>query len=347
MATKTDIHLQKFVSIVYNTLFVNNDIDIVPQFYMTHYCNLACPGCYMAAGPHQSKAYIPSADIDFYLREFNKNSYFPGNVTFSGGEIFSLPIEYLKYNIQNALDLGMFTEIKTNGSWVDNPVCSDLIFEMLADLSVPRRLNVIDTEQGEFLRGKLLSMGKEKIWKKVCDKFGTFAALSMAVSVDDKIHPRRSAQWFAAIANRITADDALSQNVELKSFSFKESANFLRQNVLNNPQLGVSDLHSDAGVYSYKVGKGTIRSYVGDFINTAAPLSPAQAADIVIPRGNGHRFVVFFFWPDRTVSFENSAFHPVGRVPYLDSHGKYKSLNTLVQEMGIKMISDYQNSIGR
>lgn len=351
MINKTDIRLQRFASVVLDTLFSDNDIGIVPQFYMTNYCNLSCPGCYMNARPNRPKVCIPTADIDFYLREFTRVPDFDGNVVFSGGEVFSLPTEYLKCNIQNALGAGLYLEVKTNGSWVDSPKRSNQIFKMLADLSVTRVPNVTEAALDAFMRrysqDELRSMGRDVIYKKVCETFGTVATFCMAVSVDNKIHPGRSAQWFAKIANRIGRDDNLAQKIDLKSFCFIESMNFFQQNIIDNPQLGVSDFHNHGGVYSYRIGKCQVRSFLGDFIDCAVPVSPEKSADIVVMRPDMTRFVTFFFWPDRTVSFENCALRPVGRVPYVDVNGKCKCLNQLVQDMAIKMISDYKKSICR
>lgn len=351
MTDKTDVRLQRFASVVYDTLFSDNDIGIIPQFYMTNYCNLSCPGCYMDARPNRPKVCIPTADIDFYLREFKQVPDFEGSVVFSGGEVFSLPIEYLKYNIQNVLGAGLCLEVKTNGAWVDSPKRSNQIFEMLADLSVMRVPNVTEGALDAFMRrysqDDLRSMGRDMIYKKVCETFGTVATFSMGLSVDNKIHPSRSAQWFAKIANRIGCDDNLAQKINLKSFCFIESMSFFQQSIIDNPQFAVSDFQKHDGVYSYRVGKCHVQSFLGDFVDVAAPISPEKAADIVVTRPDMTRFVTFFFWPDRTVSFEDCALRPVGRVPYVDSNGKCKCLNQLVQDMGIKMISDYKNTISR
>lgn len=351
MIEKIDVRLQRFIATVRDTLFSDRGIGVAPQFYMTHYCNLSCPGCYMAAGPIRPKVCIPTADIGFYLREFKKNSGFVGVTTFSGGEIFSLPTEYLKYNIQDALDLGIYTEIKTNGSWVDNPARSDRIFEMLGGLSVPRVANVSAAKVQDYLRrytrSELQSMGRDKIMEMLCAEFGTIAVLDMAVSVDNKIHPARSAQWFAKIATRIGRDDNLAQKIELNGLSFKDSFDFFMQHVIKNPQLGVYDLHSKGGILSYRVGKCSVQSGFADFLDTTAAVPPETSADIVAKSVGGDSFLPIFFWPDRTASFEDSAMRTVGRVPYVDANGKCKGLNQLIQDMAIKLMSDYKDSISR
>lgn len=299
----TDLDKKIFVNNLLSILFAGNDIKISLHFYMTHYCNLRCPGCYMAAGPHRSQAVISLRDIDFYMRQFSKISDFDKNVVFSGGEIFTLSLDYLQYNIQNALDLGMNTEVKTNGTWVRSGRRADKIFDMLRGLKMRQPLD-------------------------------------MAVSVDNKIHPAYSADCFVDIATRLAGDDKLSKNIILKSFSFIESAQFFQSHVFN--RLTVRDFSdfSDC-ICTYRVGKLRVGSVFGNFIDSTAPQSAVDASNIVYSAFGDDAVVTFFFHPDGTVGFENAALQSVGRVPYIDAHGKYKSPECLVNEMAVKMIQDY------
>lgn len=296
-----------FIRNLMSTIFGDNDIMPGLQFYMTHYCNLRCPGCYMAAGPHRSRAMIPSRDIDFYLRELSKNSDFYKSIVFSGGEIFTLPVDYVQYNIQNAIDLGLRVEIKTNGMWVNDVRRTDEIFNMLRGLKIRE-------------------------------------PLSMAISVDDKIHPAASADCFVDIATRLADDDKLSQNIALRSFGFLDSIQFFDKNIMHNPRLKISDFKTGWPEYAmceYRIGKLNIESFFGNFIDSGAPQSPISGSNVVVDMGEDYNVAMFFFHPDGTVGFENEMMQSVGRVPYIDNAGRYKSINTLINEIATKMVQDY------
>ncbi|MBD5391470.1 radical SAM protein [bacterium] len=302
----TDLEKQTFVRNIVSTLFEKNNLGIMAQFYLTHYCDLRCPGCYMAAGPHRSRAAMPVADIDFYLSEFFKLPYFTPYVVFSGGEIFTLPVEYLEYNIKGALDLGLHVQIKTNGMWARDARRRDAIFNMLRNLPTTNRF-------------------------------------SMAVSVDDKIHPRASADCFVDIASRIGADKKLSKKVALKSSGFRDGIKFFDAHVINNPRLDILDFWSNdkKTIYQYQVGDAVIESFFDDFVDVNAEYGARVTSDITINTPGGGHSVVLYFHPDGTVGFENAAFQSIGRVPYIDAHGGYKSINTLVNEIAARAISDY------
>lgn len=66
-------------------------------------------------------------------------------------------------------------------------------------------------------------------------KLPTTLCLSMAVSVDDKLHPAQSADWFVKIADPITNDKKLRRGVNLKTFTLSDSVSLLESRVLNNP----------------------------------------------------------------------------------------------------------------
>lgn len=302
----TDSEKQMFAANLISALFGENNLGIMVQFYLTHYCDLRCPGCYMAAGPHRSRAAMPMADVDFYLSEFFKLPDFKPYVVFSGGEIFTLPVEYLEYNIKGALDLGLNVQIKTNGMWVRDARRRDAIFGMLRNLPATQRF-------------------------------------SMAVSVDDKIHPRVSADCFVDIASRVALDSTLSDRVALKSSGFRDGMKFFDARVIKNPRLDILDVWSNdkKTIYQYQVGNAVIESFFDDFVDVYAEYGARVTSDITINTPDGGHSVVVYFHPDGTVGFENAVFQSIGRVPYVDAHGGYKSINTLVNEMTVRAISDY------
>lgn len=330
--------------------------DVLPQlqFYMTHHCNLACRGCYMCANPARPSQCIPSSDIEYYMKCFLGLSDFNKAVCFSGGEIFILPVQYLEYNIQKALDSGLIVEIKTNGAWIDNDAYAKDVFDMLRGLRVPRGICATDDEIKDFLSGIPKStqqkLGKAGL-RRLLEKQYEIAALDMAISVDDTLHPGKSAQWFKKIADCITADKRLNKNVELCTFTVAPSASFFENRVLADNGLhkhSLVDYNCDCGQrFKFMINGKTVNAVFGEMVDVSAPHLPEDDMKITLPQADGGDRLVFFFHPDRTVCFENIWMQPVGRVSYVDKRGNYKNLDQLINEMYIKMVRDFKQKISR
>ncbi len=332
---------------------LENDVQPQLQFYMTQHCNLACQGCYMMANPSRPAQCIPSSDIEYYMKCFRDLPDFNQAVCFSGGEIFTLPVQYLEYNIQKALDLSLAVELKTNGAWVDNDAAAKDIFSMLRRLRVPRAIAATDNEITDFLSG-IPESTRQKLGKngllELLQKHYEVAALDMAISVDNTLHPSKSAQWFKKIVDSITADKMLNKNVELCTFTVLPSASFFENRVLadNGLHKSMTYYNSDCGQqFTFMINGKTVYATFGEMVDVFAPHLPEDDAKITLPQFRGSDRLVFFFHPDRTVSFENIWMQPVGRVSYVDKSGNYKNLNQLLNEMYTKMISDFKQKISR
>lgn len=342
--------VNNFAARVDNVLLSASETVVMPQFYLTRHCNLKCTGCYMHANPSIAPTMIPSPDISFYTNEFKNIKNSLGAVTFSGGEIFTLPTEYLAYNIQNVLDKGFALELKTNGAWVDTPQANQ-IFKMLAGLRVPTKRLITVKEIKDFLAALSWEIGLE-IWRDglrrcLARKFPGMPALSVAMSVDDKIHPERSADWWTKFLHCVTTDSQLASRMNLNSFSFVDSLDFFTKNVLNFR--GITDICHDAAhlTIRYKLNGREIESYFGDFVDLKTDVSPESMGNIGLNVDENTKMVVYYFWPDRTASFTTEELRVAGRVPYVDARGNCKDFKTLRREMALRLIDDYRARISR
>ncbi len=336
---------------LFNVLYDKHNLQYETLFYLTEHCNLRCPGCYMHAGPNVDKKLLPTHDIEHFLHAFKRLDNYNRAAVFSGGEIFTAPTNYLEYNIQNALDSVDHLQLKTNGSWINNKTRADEIFKMLGDFNVPRGLVVTDEQIKEFLsRFKLWYRltHRNQIREQLFQEFPTVPALDLCVSVDNKIHPAKSAYWFREIANRVARDENLSKNISLKTFSFVESQNFFIDKVLVPMRERISDMmrHSD-GLFSYSIDGVDVLSFFGEFTDVSKPASPADATNIGVMGPDGKMRIVFYFYPDRTVSFCSDDYRDVGRISYVDSRGGYKCFDQLRREMMSTMVDQYRRQISR
>ncbi len=317
-------------------------------FYLTEHCNLACPGCYMNSNPARTQVALPSEDILHWMRQFSKVPNFSDSVVFTGGEIFTMDVPYLEYNIQNALDTVTTVHLKTNGVWVNNPEKSKQIWDMLRRLKVQRGLTVTQEQFHQFLSQfdrNYARAHKDEILARAWRELPTAAALDLCVSVDNKIHPKQSAQWFREVVQHVSGDEKLKNSVNVKSFTFEECRDSFVENVFQ--ALGCekrdSKFHPDANVLQYKACGIPVESYFGVYQDTSAPLSPEDNADIGLCGSDRNTTrLAFYFYPDRTVSFSNPNFQPVGRVSYVDARGRYKSLRQLRLEMVDAMVAEYR-----
>ena len=339
------IEYSKYISdIIYDT----QNYEVEALFYLTRHCNLKCPGCYMQSSPEIQKSILSLDDLGFYLNEFNNIENFTQSVVFSGGEVFTAPIKYIKQCSDNVLNRGWTLQIKTNGAWIQDKQKSDDILKMLRQLK-PSHGYVANEQEIQHIIKKyprwLLHICGNALIKKHLNKS---SALSMAISVDDKLHPAQSADWFIKIANAITADKKLRNDVDLKTFTLYESVPLLESRVLNNPELHIKnfELFENKQAARYTIKNTPVESYVGEFIDaTSIPTTTKLSEIAVSPIGDAKGRLVYCFYPDGTVGFDCNYLEPVGRVPYTDETGKYKSLTQIKHDIHKKLVADYAKAI--
>ena len=344
-----------YASRISKVIYDDEAYEIEPLFYLTCHCNLHCTGCYMKSGPNVSRDVLPSGDIRFYLSEFEKHPLFTNNVVFSGGEVFTTPISYLEYNAHQVLDRGYGLQLKTNGAWVQNPCVRDAVLAMMRRLQPARGLVAGHQQIREFLDSKpkilLRMLGRDIVRMWMYAKLPTVSMLSVAVSVDDLLHPSQSAQWFADIAKLFSSDKRLRDKVELKTFTLSESKAFFEQNVLNAENLKVSDFQQfgNRAAMKYNINGRGVESYFGDYVDVDNVSCIAKLSNIVMPPlGDANGRLVYCFYPDRTVGFDCFYLSSVGRVSYVDNKtGQCKSLQRIRQEIYEKLVSDYYHEISK
>lgn len=346
---KYDKRFPKRVSHVLND---TKDYDVDLQFYITENCNLGCPGCYMHANSKSSQNIIPSSDIDFYLNEFAQVSGFCNTVVFTGGEIFNRSLTTLERNAHNVLDRGWCLHLKTNGSWVAKPELRNSILRMLDRLNPGRGMMASKDEIEGFLSyfpsPVLRLLGRERVIKILFKFLPSASLLDLAVSVDNKIHPSQSADWFADIANIVSSDPDLKEKVNLKTFSFVNSKKFFCEQVLRNPRLkSVAkkvEWHPEYSCMTYKINGKKIESFFGDFVDVDKVPEFKKISEFILPSMDGDTKgrLVYCFHPDRTVGLNSCYLETVGRVPYTDEKGMCKSLVQINKDIQKKMFQDYK-----
>lgn len=327
--------------------------DIELQFYLTHNCNLGCNGCYMKSTPNSGRNFIPAYDIDFYLNEFAKVPGFSGTVVFTGGEIFNDSLIALERNAHSVLDRGWHLHLKTNGSWVVDPQLRNSVLRMLNRLEPGRGLIASEDDIKKFLgripRPVLKWIGRDMVPGLLFKFMATTPLLDLAVSVDDKLHPGESANWFVQIANYISRDAHLRKNVNLKSFTVNDSKNFFDDNVLRHPELKIKKVESypAAGCLKYKLNGVPVESFFGDFVDIDQLPEFKKISEFVLPSIDDETAgrLVYCFHPDGTVGLDSCYLESVGRVPYVDKNGKRKPFPQINQEIGQKLIADYSRAI--
>lgn len=339
-----DSYSKRISDIIYDTK--NYEIEVL--FYLTQHCNLGCRGCYMRSSPNVSQNVLPYADLKFYLDEFDKVPAFTNSVVFSGGELFTAPINYVRACADMVLGRGWGLQLKTNGAWVmDTQKCAD-VMNMLQNLQPGRGMVADEKQIHDFLRRY------PKWLLRVCGrwllmrKMPTTSMLSMAVSVDDKLHPAQSADWFVQIADLITKDKQLRKKVNLKTFTLSESVPLLESRILNNPKLNIENFEKMPQKWAakYTINGVRVESFVGDFVDVGnVPMEKKLTEIVVPPLGGSHGRVVYCFYPDGTVGFDCNYLESVGRVPFKTDKGEYKSFAQIQHDIHKKLVSDYARVI--
>lgn len=347
--------LKEYADYASEVIYDNENYEMDLQFYLTNSCNLNCPGCYLSetlCKTDKSWNVLPLSDLGFYLEEFENIPAFTKNVVFTGGEIFTLPINGLEWAAHCVLDRGWGLQLKTNAKWViDDSLCKS-VMNMLRRLNPDRGLVATEQQIKRFLHGKpkflLRLLGPEVVRKWMFKVLPTTSLLSMALSVDDKLHPVQSADWFVKIINQVSGDKSLREKVALKSFTLSDSMLLFEQKVLNNPQLKVknfSEMQKLMGV-KYSVNGTKIESYFGDFVDLTKVSAKEKLSNFVQPPlGAARGRLVYSFYPDRIVGLDSYYLQSVGRVSTLNTDGSLKSFNKIRRDITTQLVLDYGREI--
>ncbi len=350
--TLADCRVTRFKNKLSRLLRDQDNTGYELMFYLTQKCNLACPGCYMARVPSHGAGMLPVADAEHYMRTFQDLPQFNHSVVFSGGEIFTLPVQYLEQNIRNALQINERLQLKTNGTWAMNPKRANEIFDMLARLDVPRGMIASKEQVHEFLSQfsrEYAIAHRQEILARVCTELPTLPVLDLCMSVDNMIHPAQTADWFCEIVRCVGADEKLFKNLTIKSFTFTDCVDFFAECMSQQfSEDVITNFEKHPGnVFTYNVMGAHVESYFGDFINTSEKLAPETLGHIALPTNSGENRLAFYFFPDRTVAFCTYHFQTVGRVPYVTRDGRYKSVSELKRDMFRAVVNEYCRAITR
>ena len=324
------------------------DYEIDLQFYLTRNCNLACRGCYMHANPDVSRDIMSETDVDFYLGQFAEAPSFCRSVVFSGGEIFVAPIDYLERNAQNVLGRGWHLQLKTNGAWIKNPKVAHDATDMLRNLNPKYGISATTEDIRQCIMKIPRPLRRLLGWPVVRKKFPLVSSLDMAISVDNKLHPVQSADWFLRIVNMISHDKKLKKSVGLKTFSFDDSADFFQESILENPNVSVKDFKQNGKkwMFTYSINGTRIESYFGKFVDVTQVTVLQKIQEFVLPAIDAERKgrLVYSFYPDKTVGLDSCHLETVGRVPYIDENGKRKTFAQINEDIQKKLIQDYHQA---
>lgn len=346
------VSLEDFADYVAAVIYDERNYEIDLQFYLTHRCNLSCNGCYMRASPSVFGNVLPKSDVAFYLNEFQKEPQFTHNVVFSGGEIFTTELPYLEYNISQVLNRGNALQLKTNGAWIQNTHARDAILEMLRRLKPGRGLVATEEQINNFLVSKprwlLRMLGRDVVRQWMYRALPTTSLLSMVVSVDNKLHPKESAQWFLDIVKNFADDKRLVKNIDLKTFTVSCAKDFFYGNILNTLACECVDRKPGVNLLKYTLNGVPIESYFGDFVDVNRISPREKLKNFVLPAlGNARGRLVYCFYPDRTVGLDSCYLQSVGRVSYIGTDGKYKSFNKIRRDILVQLALDYRREISK
>lgn len=326
------------------------DYQLELQFYMTEKCDLACPGCYMNSSPKVAGAEIPQRHIESIIADANRYPNFSHRVCVSGGEARLIGAQKLGNVLQSMMDMGAIPELKTNASWVQNPGQSEMMFSMLSNLRVPRgRLASSQEEIDRYAASLMKSLvclddqvvQQEIVNRKINKKFPMVPGLGLCVSVDNKIHPAKSADWFIDLVDITTKIPELRSNYDLGVVTFEDSMRWFQQNVVFNKRVEFTEYYKHGYRFGFKCRGKDITGLQQKFHDTRLPIKPKHMHELTFQESpNAPRRLVIYYYPDETASFSLYGEKIVGRVPYVQN-GQIKPLGHLMNDMFQKMIQEY------
>lgn len=329
-----------------------DDYVISAVFYLTQHCNLACPDCYMRSSPNIQKTQISTDDIKFYLGELKTLPNFLPGVAFSGGEIFTLPLSYIKENIENAFAQGICVELKTNGTWVMIPEYKQNIFNMVREINIPKHLFYTDYDVLKYFVSKKMTQDDKKRFRRYrlfhrnfesrndymvnLAKQGynidlRYSPLAMSISVDDDVIHRAniSKTAYLTVLNDVVKDEELRQKISLGRVTIVDS---------NKKSNGSGPCLYDG--YAVNVTESEKRLPTStNYFNGEWIKKPRYKSGRCVQFG----LINLFFYPDRTVSlYSDLNLQPIGRVSYIKNNGEYKKMPEIMKDITNQLILDYQ-----
>lgn len=343
-----------FAHDVANIFYSNiGDYVINAVFYLTQHCNLACLYCYMHSSPSVEKTQIPTDDVKFYLGELKTLPNFLPGVAFAGGEIFTLPLSYIKENIENAFAQDLCIELKTNGTWAMNPERKQSVFNMVREINMPKHLFNIDPDILEYFISKEMTQDDKKRFRRyrllhrgsvsrsnymvnlAKIKYHIdlrYSPLAMGISVDnDVIHNVNvSNNAYRTVLSDVLGDDELRQKISLGCITVvDEDDNFVPQ------ETNMVDGYAVYVTRDTKRNPNSKNYFDGKWIQK--PLYSEKGELIEPGRIN------LWFRPDRTVSLESELnYQPIGRVSYIKNNGDYKKMPEIINDITCQLVLDYK-----
>lgn len=287
--------------------------------FMTMQCNLACKDCFVGCSPDRPHDFTPYADIEYYVKHFQKIEEFNNAILFTGGEP-TLNLDILSQSLNLALQNKMMIGLKTNGIWALDPKKSEAVYSMFSDLFTHNK--TYRDENGD-------------------------ASVHMDISVDNVLHPTISADAFKSIARRISQDKLLAENMELNAMGFANSKEWFNQTVINDPSMNFSVQKKLSYVTEMNLNGKQINAYMFGRLSKPSPIKSSDELLLVVKNyssGVNMRLPVRFY-PDKTVGLATYGLKSCGRVPYIDSTGAYKSWVQIRSDIVRKLTTEYAQLI--
>lgn len=333
-----------------NRELVEQEFQFEQQFYLTQTCDLACPGCYMRSSPSVPRAEIPVSHIEQLVENANLYPNFSHRVCITGGEARLIGTQKLGNVLQSVMDRGCMPELKTNGAWVAKPELADEMYTMLGNLRVPRgrvanSQQEIDLSTARELK-KLsyiddLQIQLKIINDKINQKFPIVPGMSVCMSVDNKIHPEKSADWFIDFADKSTTLPELANNYDIGVVTFNDSMQWFHRNVIFNEKVEFTDCYRLNDRFSFKCRGKKIEGLQQEYHDVNQNITPCEMHKLTFQENiNMPRRLVLYYYPDQTASFSLYGEKIVGRVPYI-KNGKIMPLDTLLNDMVQKLMAEY------
>lgn len=287
--------------------------------FMTMQCNLACKDCFVGCSPNRPKDFTPCADIEYYVKHFQEIGDFNNSILFTGGEP-TLNMGVLSQSLNLAMQNKMLIGLKTNGLWALDQKKSDAVYSMFSDLF----------DQNKPYR----------------DENGD-ASVHVDISVDNVLHPTISADAFKSIAQRVSGDKKLAENIELRAMGFADSKEWFNQTVINDPAMNFSVQKKLSYGTEMNLNGKQINAYMFGRLSKPSPIQSSRELLTVVKNYSAgvNMRLPLRFYPDKTVGLATAGLKSCARIPYLHQDGGFKSWVEIRDDMIKKMVAEYTQLI--
>lgn len=292
---------------------------ITLYMFMTMQCNLACKDCFVGCSPSRSNEYMAFDDIVYYVNHFRQDFQFKNSILFTGGEA-TLNLDTLSQSLDFAMKNKMNIGLKSNGMWALAPKTAEPVYSMFGNLF--DRNDPYRNSAGEL-------------------------PLGLDISVDNVLHPKSSAKAFKLIAQRLSQDHRLGDNMNLSAMGFSKSKDWFKKQVIQDRSMNFTVLEQRPFVTVLGLNGKDIYVHMHGTVIKPAPITEAKELRSVLPQlayANWPTLSVRFY-PDKTVGLSTSGLKSCGRVPYLDSTGAYKSWAQIRSDIVKKLTNEYAKII--